>query len=398
MIIFFQEILMQLFLWLLKLIDGIMEIFSSISGITKVSFNGQQVNIIELIIGDSTIVTVFWCIFILAVGLTCIFTIAALIKNMVANNRQMSSIVGKFFLSLLASLAILAVVVLCILISNALLTLLSEIFQISNTVKLSSALFNACVGDWLNGYTVAEFDISSLTVGDIFGSYNTTFMVFPTSWKCNGMVNPNTFLFLPAMIASAGLGIALIIACLNLAKRVYEIAFLYLVMPLSMSTLVIDDGARLKAWRENFVTKIVLAYGTIFSVNIFIIILPIITAISIPAISEFGSSMFLIFMIVGGAMVIPAGQALFAKLFASSDDTHGSGGFLRTAFYGSKMASMATFGMATRMVKGSVGIGKKMASRRHKADKGDDGERYSEENANTQADTYPEPNNDNTDT
>ena len=101
MLIFLQEIALQLFLWLLQLIDGLMEIFSAISGVTSVNYHGQQVNIIEFVIGDSTIGAIFWCIFITAVGLTCIFTIVGLVKNMVANNRTVSTIVGKFFLALL---------------------------------------------------------------------------------------------------------------------------------------------------------------------------------------------------------------------------------------------------------------------------------------------------------
>lgn len=367
MIIFFQELVLLLFLWMLKLIDGIMEIFSAIAGVTDVTYHGQKVNIIEFIVGDSTVGTIFWCIFILAVGLTCIFAISALIKNMVANNKNVSSIVGKFFLSLLGTLAVLTVVILGILISNAILQLIAEIFQIGNTTKLSNALFNACVGDWLNGYSIAELDISNLSVGQIFGDYNTVlFGIWPTSWKCNGMVNPNSFMYLPAMIASIGLIIALIIAVMNLAKRVYEIVFMYIVMPLSMSTLAIDDGARFKAWRETFITKIVLAYGTVFSVNIFILILPIITAMTIPGVSGFGNSMFLIFMIVGGAMVIPAGQSLFARLFGSADDMHAGGGFLRGAFYGSRVAGMLSIGAAAKLLKGTVGIGKKIIHRKGK--------------------------------
>lgn len=363
MIIFFQELVLQLFLWMLKVIDGIMEIFSAIAGITDVTYHGQEVNIIEFIVGDSTVGTIFWCIFILAVGLTCIFAIVALVKNMVANNKTVSSIIGKFGLSLLGTLAMLTVVILGILISNAVLQLIAEIFQIGNTTKLSNALFNACVGEWLNGYSVAEIDVSNLSVNQIFGDYNTVlFGIWPTSWKCNGMVNPNTFMYLPAMIASVCLIIALIIAVLNLAKRVYEIAMLYIVMPMSMSTLSLDDGARFKVWRETFITKIILAYGTVFSVNIFILILPIIAAMSIPGISGFGNSMFLIFMIVGGAMVIPAGQTLFARLFGSADDMHAGGGFLRGAFYGSRMAGMMTLGLAGKV----WGLGKKIVHRKHK--------------------------------
>ena len=357
MLIFFQELCLLLFLWLLKLVDGLMEIFSAIAGVTDVTYRGERVNIIEFLAGDNTVNTIFWCIFILAIGLTCIFTIAAIIKNMITSQRNVSTIVGKFFLALLGTMAMLAVVFLIILISNSLLVLVSEIFQIGNTTKLSSALFNACAGEWINGYSVSEFDISRLGVREIFGGYTTGF-VFPDEWRYNGMVNPDAFLYLPSLIAGIALAISLIVAILNLAKRVYEIIFMYFVMPLSMSTLSLDDGARFKVWRETFITKIVLAYGTVFSVNIFVLLLPMITKMHIDGVSGFGNAMFLIFMIVGGAMVIPAGQALFAKLFGQADDMHAGGNFLRSAFYGSRMVGAATFGLAHKIIHGGVGIGK----------------------------------------
>ena len=382
MLIFFQQLCLLLFLWLLKLVDGLMEIFSAISGITDVTYKGEKVNIIEFLAGDSTVNTIFWCIFILAIGLTCIFTIAALIKNMINSQRNVSTIVGKFFLALLGTMAMLTVLFLIILISNSLLVLVSQIFQIGNTTKLSSALFNACAGDWINGYSVSEFDISRLGVKEIFGDYTTGF-VFPDKWKYNGMVNPDKFLYLPSLIAGVALAIALVVAVLNLAKRVYEIIFMYFVMPMSMSTLPLDDGARFKTWRETFITKIVIAYGTVFSVNIFVLLLPLITRMRIDEISGFGNSMFLIFMIVGGAMVIPAGQALFCKLFGQADDMHAGGNFLRSAFYGSRMVGAATFGLAHKIIHGGASVGKAISNhRKNKADNnggGDNSEKYSED-------------------
>ena len=382
MLIFFQQLCLLLFLWLLKLVDGLMEIFSAISGITDVTYKGEKVNIIEFLAGDSTVNTIFWCIFILAIGLTCIFTIAALIKNMINTQRNVSTIVGKFFLALLGTMAMLTVLFLIILISNSLLVLISQVFQIGNTTKLSSALFNACAGDWINGYSVSEFDISRLGVKEIFGDYTTGF-VFPDKWKYNGMVNPDKFLYLPSLIAGIALAIALVVAVLNLAKRVYEIIFMYFVMPMSMSTLPLDDGARFKTWRETFITKIVIAYGTVFSVNIFVLLLPLITRMRIDEISGFGNSMFLIFMIVGGAMVIPAGQALFCKLFGQADDMHAGGNFLRSAFYGSRMVGAATFGLAHKIIHGGASVGKAISNhRKNKADSsggGDNSDKYSED-------------------
>ena len=391
MLIFLQELVLQLFLWLLQLIDGIMQIFSAISGVMTVTYHGEQVNLIELVVGDSTVAAVVWCIIILAVGFACIFAIAGLIKNMVASNRTISGVMGKFFLSLLGTMAMLVVVILGILIANSVLQLIAQIFQISNTTKLSTALFDACAGEWINGFSKAEFDVSSLTVRDIFGDYNAAlFGIWPTSWKCNGMVDPNKFLYFPSLVASIALGIAMIVAIVNLAKRVFEIVFLYLVMPLSMSTLAADDGARFKVWRETFITKIVLAYGAVFSVNVFVLILPLLSQMQIDGIGGFGNSLFLIFMIIGGAMVIPAGMGLFARLFGQGDDAHGGGSFLRSAYYGSRFASLAAFGLAGSILRtgyrGTRGIVRKIRNKKSSGsgdgDTGssgtDGGDRYSE--------------------
>ena len=323
MLIFFQELIMQVFLWILRAIDGIMELFSALSGITKINYKGEQINLVEFLVGDSTISKVFWCVFILAIGLGCMFAIIALVKNMIANNRNISTIVGKFFLAMLGTLVMLIVVILGIIISNSLLVLIAEIFNIDTSVRLSETLFNICVGDWLNGYSVAEIDFNTITVRDILGEYdpNTVFGVFPTSWKMNGMVNPNTFMFFPALLMVFGVGFALIKAIAKLVKRVYELIFMYVTMPMFMSTLPLDDGARFRTWRETFVTKVVLTYGTVFSVSIFALILPMISSMQIDGISEFGNKLFQIFMLIGGTIMIPTGQALFSKLFGSGEFT-----------------------------------------------------------------------------
>jgi hypothetical protein len=386
MLIFFQELILQLFIWLLRLIDGIMEIFSAIAGISDVSVNGEKVNIIEYLVGNSTVGVIFWCIFILAVGITCIFAIVALVKNMITNQKTTSTIVGKFFLSLLGTMAMLAVVILGILISNAVLQLIAEIFQVQNTQKLSNMLFEACVGEWKNGYTIAEFDASTTSVRKIFGDYNAAvFDIWPISWKGNGMVDPDSFLYLPAMVASIAMIITLLIAVLNLAKRVYEIVFMYLVMPLSMSTLSLDDGARFKVWRETFITKIVLAYGTVFSVNIFLLLLPLITQMRIDSVGSFGNSMFRIFMVVGGAMMIPSGQVLFARLFGQADDMHAGGSFLHSAFYGGRIVTGLTFGTAGRIIHGSTHLIRHFATHKkgnseknNSSDKQDDSDHFTE--------------------
>ena len=103
----------------------------------------------------------------------------------------------------------------------------------------------------------------------------------------------------------------------------------------------------------------------------------------IDGISGFGNSMFLIFMIIGGAMMIPAGQQMFARLFGQADDMHAGGSFLRSAFYGGRIASALTIGAATKLIRGVSHIAhhhkKGKGSEKKSENSGSDGsEKYSE--------------------
>ena len=390
MLIFFQELCLLVFLWVLRLVDGIMEIFSSVAGIADVNYNGENVNIIEYALSGGTLNTIFWCVLILAVGLCGIFTIAALVKNMITAQKSVSGVVGKFFLAILGSFAMIAAVVLAILISNAVLSLVSKIFRIGNTTKLSNAIFDACAGEWINGYTATEFNVNTASVKEIFGDYTTGF-VFPDGWKYNGMVNPDGFLYLPSLIAGIALLLSLITAVLNLAKRVYEIIVVYLVMPVSLSTLPLDEGARFKIWRETLITKIIIAYGAVFAVNVFVLLMPIVTKAQVVGAGGFANSIFKIFMIVGGSMTIPAGQAMFARMFGQADDMRAGGGVIHSVYNMSRMLTMTAIHTASRVIHGGIGAGKSVYRkiRNKKGDSGgeDNSDKYSEDKTSAETNT-----------
>ena len=158
-------------------------------------------------------------------------------------------------------------------------------------------------------------------------------------------------------------------------------------MPISMSTLPLDDGARFKNWREMFVTKIVLAYGAVLAVNIFALLLPLINQMHIDGASNFANAMFTLFMIVGGAMIIPAGQTLFARLFGQADDMRAGGGWLRSAFYGGRIASALTFGLA---MKGVRGIGRAVRRRSNRSHNSGDSGSSGDSSADDSSDQYTE--------
>lgn len=95
--------------------------------------------------------------------------------------------------------------------------------------------------------------------------------------------------------------------------------------------------------------------------TIFALILPFITQMKIDGLGNFGNAMFLIVMIIGGAMVVPAALSLFVRLFGQADDTRGGGGFVRGAFYGTRFVGGMTIGLAAKGASGVYRLGRSIA-------------------------------------
>ncbi len=392
MIIFLEEVCMQLFLWLLQLTDGIQELFGALAGIDDVAYGDADVNIIETTITSQTVSTVFWCILVLAVGLACIFTIVAVIKNMITTKRTLSSIVGKFFLAILGTVAMLLVVMLGIMIANMTLRILSDIFSLSTGMKISSLIFNACVGQWSNGFTIKDFDVSTTTVADILGSYDTAMWVWPTSWKGNGMIDPGSFYYLPSLIAGFIMIYNMFGALFGLAKRVFEIVYCYFCMPLAMSTLPLDEGARFRNWSELFISRIILAFGTVLSVNIFALLLPVLMNMTIPGAGSFENAIFMIILLAGGALSISGGQMLFVRIFGRAEDVQPNR-VMHTVTHLGNMALGAVTGFTANAVISTIDAGragykylKGRAQSSRSGDTGDGG--YGDGDGGDDSDTY----------
>ena len=334
-----EQFAMQIFLWLLALIDGLMNIFAAISGVDDVMFNGTNVNILEtFLMGNSVVATVFWCIFLLAIGLGVIFAIIAIIKNMIANNKNVTSILGKFALFLVGTLALFAVIYVGILVSNAVLQLLAEIFEYEQG-GLANALFDACVGEkyatipdsnakWTLDALLRNEGVSSITevsVNALLGEHR-EWAIFAGNedWKNNGYIIAADFQYLLALIGAGIVLFELLIVSAHLAKRLFEIVFLYVTMPASVSTLPMDDGARFKNWRESFVTKVIIVYGAVIGVNIFVVCINSFSRMSLQNVGWFENALFYVVMIIGGAMMLSSSIELFAKVFGNGEDVNQS--------------------------------------------------------------------------
>ena len=125
-----------------------------------------------------------------------------------------------------------------------------------------------------------------------------------------GLIYYGSFNFFLGYLSTILVLVAMVSACLGLVKRLFDLVFLFLILPLISSTIPLDDGARFKVWRETVISKVILAYGAVFAVNTFMIMLPIITELV-------ANKIIRMLLVVGGGLCISGGMLLIARVFGT---------------------------------------------------------------------------------
>lgn len=170
---------------------------------------------------------------------------------------------------------------------------------------------------------VKSFGWSGLSPDKIFGVRQKDLFIFENKdygYRAEPWVELESFNMFVAYLVVIIMLVAIIWSMLSLVKRIYDLVLLFIALPLVSATIPLDDGARFKQWRDSVISKVVLAYGVVFSINIFLLITPLLNDINFVSLgwSAFLENLFKAFMLIGGALSINGGQLLFARLLGTS--------------------------------------------------------------------------------
>ena len=396
---------MNLLLWVLRLLDGIMGIFRQLAGLDTVG----DTYLMNLFLDNDKVGKIFINIFIIGGIVAVIAGIVAIVKGIAnlsgGDRKPISKIVGQVIATLFITLFMAGITISGITIANSLLRDVNAAFGFQDEAEFCNDLFEIAVGDdayemvpeyeyeqiydpilgekvdktdpitgekipvyltdsdgnvmkddsgnpiqkikgykreliyqkdsdgnyildvngekipveggWTNtGKKTKEIEgwsILNENADTILGQYAKDFpYVFPNPNKVSqeGLIYFGSFNFILGYVAAVIVLVAVVMSSLGLVKRLYDLVILFLSLPLIVSTIPVDDGARFKVWRETVVSKVVLAYGAVFAVNVFITMVPIITAMPIMKIMK-------MLLIVGGGLCISGGPLLFARIFGT---------------------------------------------------------------------------------
>lgn len=208
----------------------------------------------------------------------------------------------------------------------------------------------------------------SLDPDEVFGIHNKDWIGMfeqeDEGYKVKPMVRLESFNMFTAYLVAIVVFISMFMLSVGLVKRIYDIIVLMMCAPLICGTIPLDEGARFKAWRETFMSKLLVAFGAVISLNVFYMVSRFITSATLDLsylteagiLSASGVSVFTMLLLLGGALCMNGSQVLIARILGTSADES------REAMQSLAMISSGVrFGAAGALGAGRVAMGAKRA-------------------------------------
>ena len=317
---------------LFRLIDGLILCANKLCGINPINFDGEETDFLSYLLFSDKIGFAFRVSAILATILLVIFTVFMIMRSITKDKAEGTpvQIAIKSFKTILLFFFVPLVMVAFMTLGNAFVNALYGA-TVQSSASPGAFLFCAFAED---GGMKAEF-VELFRTGEL--NYTS---VSEVSTYMNLSDFPFIFSFIAGAVVLFGIGSAMLI----FVDRVLSIVILYVAAPISISTSVLDDGARFKLWRDQFLSKFIMGYGMILAINIYALVCGLVMNPEFAFFSgEDVSTKFLnlvmkLLIVAGGALTMQKSMALVGNLVASGA---GSNELRDNAFSAGRLARMA---------------------------------------------------------
>ncbi len=331
-----------LFSGVLKLIDYLETAFDVFIGLRDVTYtqpDGTVVSgsLVEVLMQQKSISTVFWVITMGALGLALILTIYGTAKSAFdldfENKRPVSKVLTAMMKTFIQFFTVPFFVYFMLKLSAVILRGVTTVLNFGNTTSLGRIVFmiaslNAAKNDNLN--------IGSDTALNIeFGTSSADTVRFPfysmtggngISVKDYGNIKQVTevfklasFDYLIGFIAAVFLLFTIGVCLIVFVQRIFELMLLYLVSPYFVCMIPLDDGEKFGRWREMFIGKCFSGFGSVIGMRLFLMVCPMIMSNRI----KFGVNtspemdyIMKLFFLAGGAWAVYKSGSMITSLLS----------------------------------------------------------------------------------
>ena len=182
--------------------------------------------------------------------------------------------------------------------------------KLKDTSNLSKEIINSFYGDcsdFINFGTWRYYNVESLSKYNVNAVY-----FFYDLWSFNYIV---------AFVAVVSIGKLYFGFVLYLMQRIFEIMGLFLVSPISISLMPLDNGDSLKTWRTLFVVKFVLLVIMVGTLNLISPLLAVCDNITFFGIS-FIDYILRTFFLIAAFNAVDSLNGMFSKIFTGDDKNY----------------------------------------------------------------------------
>ena len=354
----FWEFLYMISKTLFRLSDGLIYCANLLCGIEPIEVSGEETDLLSYLLFSSKVSIAFKTAALLATILVVIFSVFMIIRTIGKEKAEGTPVqIGvKAFKTVLMFFLVPAVMIAFVMVGNA---FLSAIYDATMQAASSPGAFlfaafaedGGMPTDVAEMFRQSEYGYDYRITSDVSREMDLSEFPFLFSWLAGGVV-----LF--------GIGSSMLI----FVDRVISLAILYIVSPVSISTSVLDDGARFKLWRDQFLSKFIIGYGMLIALNVYSIVCALVID---PNFYFFPDNSFLNFLmkilvIAGGALTMQKSMAIIGNLVAAGAGSNELRDNALSAGRLAKMASSAagyTVGLPFKAAKSVLGDAISMKSR-----------------------------------
>ena len=364
--------------YLCKIVDYMQTAFDIFAGVQPVTFERNDIKttgpLLQAVMAQPVVVKMFAAIMAVGFVLAMVFTIIQVAKSVIdldfEGKRPVGAVLRSLFKTAIQFIMVPLSVIIIIAFSTQLLKTIDDAVKLANGNSGSSSLgrivflISSLDAEKTSSYNIGSFRPSS-TCGNILEAggrkeiYTGTKSYLDSSY-IKAHFNLRDFDYFTGYIAGIFLIIVLAASGLVFIQRLFDVVVLYIISPVFVATMPLDEGEKFKRWKDLFYGKVFGGYGAILSMKLYFLLLPLIMSPQLKwgESSEEGAYLLKLMFILGGAYACTKIGAMVTGLISQSAGAAEAqtSGMVSSAMGGAAL-SMAMSGMSwvTGKVGGAVG-------------------------------------------
>lgn len=308
MFTWFWKFLYSISKTIFRLIDGLMTCANILCGVEDVTVNGETTDFLTYLFRDEKVTYAFAVCSVIGIIVLVFFTIFAILRTITKEKVEGTpgQITVKALKAFLMFLFVPAIMLAGIWIGN---TILRAVYQATSqgASSIGNFLFCSFAEDGgMDAETVKHF-----LAGDPGYDYTNTADVMKYM-----DISDYSFVFswLAGLVILFTIGATLFM----FVERVLSIIILYIVSPFSIASVVLDDGAHFKLWRDQILVKFIIGYGSIIAINVYMLVVSLAIDPSLQFFdNSFANLVMKLLLIGGGALTLRKSMALIGNLVSA---------------------------------------------------------------------------------